>query len=264
MDLGMAGHVAIVTGSAHGIGSGIAKVLAREGVSVVINYRTNREEAETVSAEINAAGGQAAPCQADVSNPTAAAELVRFALDRFGRLDILVNNAGATVRKLFLQTTQEDLDLLINTNLRGVWNCCQAAGTHMVTRRYGRILNCSSVSAIMPIAHQAAYASSKAAVLALTKVMAGELAPYNIITNAVIPGLFETPMSRPAIAERGEELLSSIALRRYAQPEEMGNSVAFLVSPLNKYISGAFIHVDGGKFAVQNPMRCWRDAGMIP
>ena len=263
MDLQMAGQVAVVTGSSHGIGSGIAKVLAREGVSVVVNYARDREGAESVRAAIEAEGGKASVFRADVGDPAAAAALVAHALDRFGRLDILVNNAGLMGRTSFLETTQEEFDRIINTNLKGPWNCSQAAARHMVQARYGRILHCSSLAATLPSAGHAAYAASKSGIHGLTKVMAGELAPYNILVNAYLPGTFETPMSAPAMKVRGEEILSQIPLRRLGKPEEMGHLVAFLVSPLNSYMSGTVVDVIGGKLIIQNPMKPWKDAGLL-
>lgn len=260
----MAGQVAVVTGASRGIGAGIAQTLAREGVAIVVNYARDREGAEAVCAAIEAASGRAFPCQGDVGDPAAAARLVQCALESFGRLDILVNNAGAMGRTPFLESSLEELDRLLNTNLKGSWNCSQAAAAHMVKARYGRILNLSSLAAIMPSAGHAAYAASKAAVHALTQVMAGELAPYNILVNACVPGVFETPMARPAIEKRGDELRSTIGLQRLGRPEEMGPLVAFLVSPLNSYVSGALIRVDGAKLAVQNPMKPWKDAGLMP
>lgn len=263
MDLQLSGQVAIVTGSSRGLGAAIARELAREGVSVVINYAMDREGAESVCADIEAAGGQAAVCRADVGDLSAAEELVRFAVDRFGRLDILVNNAGQSIRSSFFDTTQADFDRVMNTNLRGTWNCCQAAGRQMAQARYGRILNCSSFSARIPRAGSAVYAASKAAVLVLTKALAGELAPYNIMVNAYVPGTFDTAMARPSVTQRRDEVLNSIPLRRFGRPEEMGPVVAFLVSPLNSFMSGAAIDVNGGKLAMQNPAKPWKDAGLI-
>ncbi len=263
MDLQLLGQAAIVTGSSRGIGAGIARALAREGASVVVNYGRDEEGAEAVRAGIEAAGGKALCCQGDVADSATATKLVNFALEQFGRLDILVNNAGAMGRTPFLETTQEEFDRLVNVNLRGTWSCSQAAARHMVKMRYGRILNCSSVSAHIPAIGHTAYGASKGALLTLTRAMAGELAPYNVLVNIYVPGTFETAMSRPAVEKRGHEILSDIPLRRLGQPDEAGYLAAFLVSPLNSYMTGAFIDVNGGKFAVQNPMKPWQDAGLL-
>ncbi len=263
MDLQLSGQAAIVTGSSRGIGAAIAQTLAREGVSVVVNCARDMEGAESVCGSIEAAGGTARICRADVGDPAAAAELVRFALDQFGRLDILVNNAGISARVPFLQTTQAELDRILNTNLRGTWNCSQTAAAHMVHARYGRILNCASLAARIPQAGSAAYSASKAAIIALTRTLAGELAPHNILVNCYVPGTFDTLASRHSTVGRREEALNAIPLRRFGRPEEMGPLAAFLVSPLNSFMSGALIDVNGGKLAIQNAARPWRDAGLI-
>ena len=262
MDLGLSGQVAIVTGSSRGIGASIARTLAGEGVSVVVNYARDEAGAESVRAAIEAEGGRAVVCQGDVGDPATGDRLVRQALDRFGRLDILVNNAGAMARIPFVETTQEELDRLVTTNLKGTFNCCQAAARHMMQARYGRIVNCSSGAARLGSAGHAAYSATKAAIEALSKVMAGELAPYNILVNVYVPGLFETEMSRPAIERRGAEMVANIGLRRAGQPEEIAAVAAFLASPRNSYMSGETIAVNGAKFSIQNPMKPWRDAGL--
>jgi 3-oxoacyl-[acyl-carrier protein] reductase len=263
MDLQLAGQSAIVTGSSRGIGAAIARELAREGVSVVVNYARDREGAESVCADILERGGRASAFQADVGDRASAGRLVDFALKQYGGLDILVNNAGAISRAPFLDTTEEELDLVIATNFKGVWNCCQAAGAYMAEKRYGRILNCSSVAVTMPVAGSAAYAASKAAVQTLTQVLAGELAPFNILVNAYMPGTFDTSMVKASLPKRGEELLNGIGLRRLGKPEEIASVVAFLVSPVNSYMSGSVVMVHGAKLSVQNPSKPWRDAGLV-
>jgi len=262
MDLRLSGQAAIVTGSSRGIGASIARTLAREGVSVVVNYARDEAGAKAVRAAIEADGGRATVCQGDVGDPATGERLVRHALDHFGRLDILINNAGAMARIPFIETPMEELDRLLNTNLKGTFNCCQAAARHMIRSRYGRILNCSSGAASIGSAGHAAYSASKAAIEALSRVMAGELAPYNILVNVYVPGLFETDMSRPAIERRGSEMVSAIGLRRPGQPEELAALVAFLASPLNSYMTGATVAVNGGKLVIQNPMKPWQDAGL--
>lgn len=263
MDLQLAGQSAIVTGASRGIGAAIARELAREGVSVVVNYATSAEKAEALCAEMSETGGRAVAFQADVGDRIAAGRLIDFALVQFGRLDILVNNAGIARRAPLLEMTEEDFDLMIATNLKGVWNCCQAAVPHMIERRYGRILNCSSVAVSMPMAGSAAYAATKAGVQTLSQTLAGELAPFNILVNAYSPGGFETDMVRPTLAARGQDMLNGIGLRRLAQPEEIAPLVAFMVSPLNSYMSGATVSVNGAKYSIQNPIQPWRDAGLV-
>jgi 3-oxoacyl-[acyl-carrier protein] reductase len=263
MDLQLSGQVAIVTGSSRGIGAGIARILAAEGVSVVLNCSRDLERAESVRKDIEKSGGRAAVCQANVTDPAAAESLVQFAVERFGGLDILINNAGGGVKVPFLQTTQEELDRMLNVNFRSIWNCSQAAAKYMIQKCYGRIVNCSSFAALTPHSKHAAYAASKAAVLSLTRSMAGELAPYNVLVNAYVPGAIATERTMASVERRGGTALESIGLRRYGKPEEVGALVAFLVSPLNGYMTGAMIRVDGGKLAVQNPSTPWQDAGLL-
>jgi 3-oxoacyl-[acyl-carrier protein] reductase len=187
--------VAIVTGSSRGIGRAIAIKLASLGAKVVINYRESTEEAQQVVDAIRAAGGTAIAVRADVSQSDQAQALIKAATDAFGRLDILVNNAGTTRDMLLAMMKEDDWDTVINTNLKGAFNCCKAAMRPMMKQRYGRIVNITSVSGLAGQAGQTNYSSSKAGLIGFTKALAKEVGPRSITVNAVASGYVPTALT---------------------------------------------------------------------
>lgn len=244
--LSLEGRTAIVTGASRGIGRAIAIELARRKASVVINYNRSPEKAEEVVAQIEAEGGKAQAVQADVSNFEQAQALVKSAIDSFGGLDILVNNAGITRDTLIMMMGEEDWDEVISTNLKSTFNCSKAAIRHMMRKRYGRIVNITSVSGQMGNAGQTNYAASKAGQIGFTKALAREVASRNITVNAVAAGFTDTDIWATVPVEMQEAVLKLIPLARKGKPEEIAYAVAFLVSDQAAYITGQVLGIDGG------------------
>lgn len=240
------GKIAIVTGSSRGIGAAIARELAAQGATVVINHRASAAQAEAVAAEINAAGGRAVVIAADVSQFAEAQRLIKETLDRFGRLDILVNNAGVTRDMLLMMMPEADWDLVIQTNLKSAFNCAKAAVRPMMKQRAGRIINITSVSGLAGQAGQTNYSASKAGMIGFTKALAKEIGPRGITVNAVAPGFVPTALTDVLSDEQKRTIISLTPLGRFAQPEEIAYAVAFLASDRAAYITGQVLSVDGG------------------
>lgn len=240
------GKIAIVTGASRGIGRATALELARHGANVVVNYAGNAQKAEEVVAEIKALGQEAFAIQADVSSSEQVQQMVKQTLDSFGRIDILVNNAGITRDNLLMRMKEEDWDSVINTNLKGVYNCAKAVTRPMMKQREGRIINVTSVVATLGNAGQANYVAAKAGVIGLTKTLARELANRNILVNAVAPGFIETDMTDELSEEVKEQMLAQIPLNQLGKPEQVAKVIRFLASSDADYMTGQTIHVSGG------------------
>ena len=240
------GKTAVVTGAARGIGRAIALKLASLGANVVINYRSSSKEAEDLAKEIEAVGGKALTVQADVSSFEDAGRLIKEATDKFGSLDILVNNAGITRDALLLRMKESDFDSVINTNLKGAFNCIKHASAVMLKQKSGKIVNISSVIGLIGNAGQLNYAAAKAGVIGMTKSAAKELASRGITVNAIAPGYIETDMTEVLPEKVKEGILQNVPLKRIGKPEDVANLTAFLVSSSADYITGQVINVDGG------------------
>lgn len=241
------GKVALVTGASRGIGRAIAEDLAANGAKVVINYHSSAAAAEEVVAAIQANSGEATAVQADVSDFKEAQTLVKRAIDTYGHLDIVVNNAGTTRDKLLPMMKEEDWDVVLDTNLKSVFNCCKAAARPMLRRKQGgRIINISSVVGLVGQGGQSNYAASKAGIIGFTKSLAKELASRAITVNAIAPGFFLTDLTDVLADDLKEKSLEFIPLGRWGEIPEVGYLVSFLASEKAAYITGQVINVDGG------------------
>ncbi len=238
--------VALVTGASRGLGKAIAMELAAEGARVTVNYMKSAAQAEEVVKEIISRGGTAAAVQADITSLPEVEKMIDGLYEQCGRIDILVNNAGVTKDELLLSMTPEDWELVIKTNLGGLFNCTKAVAKYMMVQKSGRIINISSVAGERGGRGQSNYAASKGGINAFTRSVAMELAPKKITVNAVAPGVVETEMSSTVIRRAKEIILDSVALKRLGQPEEIAKVVAFLASDDSSYITGEVIRVDGG------------------
>ena len=241
------GKVAVVTGASRGIGRAIAEDLANHGAAVVINYNASTAAAEEVVTVIKEKGGKATAVQADVSQFDQAQSLIKSALDTYGHIDILVNNAGTTRDKLLMMMKEEDWDVVQDTNLKSVFNCCKAVARPMMRRKAGgRIINISSVVALIGQAGQANYAASKAGIIGFTKSMAKELGSRQITVNAITPGFFPTALTAVLPDDQVQAMMDFIPLGRWGELPEVAHLVTFLASDKAAYITGQVISVDGG------------------
>ncbi len=240
------GKVAIVTGGSRGIGRAIAEELGAHGASVLVNYNHSDEAADEVVAQIESSGGNAIAYQADVGDYPSAQDLVKFTVDHFGDLQILVNNAGITRDGLIMTMSESDWDDVVRVNLKSTFSCSKAAVRHMMRKRYGRIVNITSVSGLMGNAGQTNYSASKAGQIGFTKSLAREVAPRNITVNAVAAGYIDTEIWSDVSEEMRESLTELIPLGRKGQPEEIAKAVAYLASDEAGYVTGHILTVDGG------------------
>ncbi|MEW6264610.1 MAG: 3-oxoacyl-ACP reductase family protein [Thermodesulfobacteriota bacterium] len=239
-------RVAMVTGSARGIGKAIALAFISEGAKVAL-VDIEKASLEKVLKEIEKKKGQAIPLPGDVSRAREVTDMVRQVQSRFGRIDILVNNAGIIRRGTIETVTEEDWDRVIEVNLKGTFNCCRAVVEIMKSQGRGKIVNISSVAAKMgDITSAPGYGPSKAGVEALTKTLARQLARYGLNVNAVAPHAIETEMSAQWSEERRQEIIASIPLGRLGRPEDVAQAVLFLVSDEASFITGEILDVNGG------------------
>jgi 3-oxoacyl-[acyl-carrier protein] reductase len=240
-------RVALVTGASRGIGEAIARRLASEGATVLAAARST-SSLDRVVAEISSAGGAARAIALDVSEPSSIDAAVKSALEQEGQVDVLVNNAGMTEDNLILRMSREAWDRVLSTNLTGAFLLTQAVVKGMVRRRYGRIVNVTSVVGLMGNAGQANYASAKAGLIGLTKSVARELGSRNVTCNAVAPGFIATAMTDRVTAEARETLSGQIPLQRLGQPDDVAAAVAFLASEEAGYVTGIVLNVSGGLY----------------
>lgn len=240
------GKVALVTGASRGIGREIALELAREGVSVAVNYAGSEAKALEVVDEIKAMGQDAFAIQADVSNSESVNEMVKETIERFGKLDILVNNAGITKDNLLMRMKESEWDDVININLKGVFLCTKAVTRQMMKQRSGRIINISSIVGVSGNPGQANYVAAKSGVIGLTKTSAKELSSRGITVNAVAPGFITTDMTDKLNEDVKTEMLKQIPLARFGEPKDIARTVVFLASEDSAYMTGQTLHVDGG------------------
>lgn len=246
-DLTFAGKVALVTGASQGIGEAIAAELASTGLSVAL-VDIQEEKLRGVASRITAAGGQAFSYPADVSRFDEATRVTEAVLQDSGSLDYLVNNAGITRDNLLLRMREEEWDAVLAVNLKGVFNFCRAALRSMVSQRFGRIVNISSVVGLMGNVGQANYAASKAGVIGLSRSLAREVAARGITVNCVSPGFVVTAMTEGLSEEVKKAFLNLIPMKRMGTPDDVAQAVKFLLSDQAAYITGQVIHVNGGMY----------------
>ncbi len=242
------GKIALVTGASRGIGRAIAIELAAAGADVLVNYAGNETAAQQVVQAIENLGRTALLYKANVSVSAEVEKMVEFALKHFGKIDIVVNNAGITRDNLLMRMKDEEFDDVVNTNLKGVFNCIKAVTRPMMKQRSGRIINISSVVGVIGNAGQANYVAAKAGVIGMTKSVARELASRNITVNCVAPGFIETDMTDKLSSDMKDALLKQIPLGVLGQPEQIAKVVRFLASDDASYMTGQTIHVDGGMY----------------
>ena len=248
--LDVKGKVAVVTGSSKGIGFGMAQGLAYYGADLVIMSR-NIDEAKAAAEEVKELGGNAIAVKCDVTKKEDVQNLVQVVMDEFGRIDILINNAGMNIRKPLVEYEEEEYDKVINTNLKGIFLMGQAVAKVMMEQKRGKIIIISSIFGGVAMANQAAYASSKGGINQLTKVMAMELAPYNVNVNAIAPAYIKTPMTTGWLSdkERLNEILASTPIGRIGELGDLVGPAVFLSSDASSFITGHILYVDGGWLA---------------
>ena len=238
--------VAFITGATRGIGRAIALELANEGYNIALNYRTENEALETLKKELSELGVECYPVQGDVSKAEDSERMTKEIIEHFEQIDVLVNNAGITKDNLIRRMKEEEFTDVINVNLVGTFNITKNVIKYMTKKRYGKIINISSVVGISGNAGQSNYAASKAGIIGFTKSIAKELASRNITANAVAPGFIKTDMTNVLKDEIKYEIESTIPLKRLGTAEDVAKVVKFLASDDSNYITGQVINVDGG------------------
>ena len=242
----LTGKIALVTGASRGIGKSTAITLASYGATVIVNYNGNKEKAEEVVAEITANGGKAATYCCNVSDYEAVENMMKDIVKEYGSLDILVNNAGITKDGLLMKMSEADYDAVLDTNLKGTFNCIKHISRQMLKQKSGRIINLSSVVGVYGNAGQVNYSASKAGVIGITKSVAKELGSRGITVNAVAPGFIVTEMTDAMPEDAKKQVADHIAMKRLGDVKDVAETVAFLASDKAAYVTGQVICVDGG------------------
>lgn len=242
----LSGRISLVTGGSRGIGRAIVRQLALAGSSVAFVYQSNKDAADSLAAELTSSGHTVLAIQGDVSKKSDVDAIVEQVLSKWSKIDILVNNAGIIRDKPVLAMSSEEWQQVIDTNLTSVFNVCQAVIRPMMSARYGRIVNMSSVSAFFSNPGQANYAASKAGIEGFSRCMAVEYAKRGITVNCVAPGFIETDMTVAVVNAAGDKIKNAIPVKRLGQPEDISNAVLFFASNEASYVTGQTLVVDGG------------------
>ena len=238
--------VALITGASRGIGRACAVALAKRGYDIAVNYNSNDAKAKEVVDEITSLGRKAVAYKADTADLNAVKQMFRDVVKEFGKLDVLVNNAGVVDDAYLLMIREDSLTRSLDINIKGYFHCAQQAALKMLSKRSGKIINISSVSSVLAVEGQAVYSATKGAVNSMTAVMAKELAPKGITVNAVAPGFIATEMMDAIPEELQAKHLEQVPMHRFADPEEVANTVATLCSGDFSYLTGQTIVLDGG------------------
>lgn len=236
----------IVTGASRGIGKACALAFGKSGANVIINYTRSKEKAEELCEDISKLGGRALPFCADVADRKAVDEMIAFAHSNFGSITTLVNNAGIAEQIMFCDITEEKWDRMFAVDVKGVYNCIQAALPDMIHNKSGRIINISSMWGITGASCEVHYSAAKAAVIGMTKALAKELGPSGITVNAIAPGVISTEMNGNISEEIMSELKEETPIGRIGTPEDIAETAIFLASPKASFITGEVISVNGG------------------
>lgn len=264
MEINLKGKVVIVTGGGRGIGKEIARTFASEGAATVVTD-VNEKDLSSTAAEFEKAGHPIETAICDVRDKQAVSACVAGISQRHGRIDVLINNAGVAHSNSVETLPEEVWDANLDVNLKGTFLMCQAVVPVMKGQKSGRIINASSFAAIVPTVKSAAYAASKSGVEQFTRVLAGELGPWNITVNCYAPGMVPTQMNHFADLpdEKQIRLLDTLTLRRWQEATDVSNLLCFLASDLAAYITGTLINVSGGKLVTQQPRVAWEEAGLV-
>ncbi|MGA2954910.1 MAG: 3-oxoacyl-ACP reductase family protein [Thermodesulfobacteriota bacterium] len=240
--------IAIVTGGGRGMGAAYCVAMAREGAKVIVNYVGNAKAAESVVNQIRKDGGEAQAFQADVGKKADVQKMVDFAVQKYGRLDVLVSNAGLVHKAPLLEQSEEVIERIFHTNVKGNIFCTQVAAAQMMKQRKGKIILCASIVAVVGQPLLSVYTASKGAILAYTRAAAVELAPYQINVNCVLPGTTKTDMSKDVLADPviQKALIDPVPLGRLGTPEDLAGIVLYLASDEANWTTGQSFIVDGG------------------
>jgi len=239
---------AIITGASKGIGAETAKRLNELNYNLVLNYKSSTSLMEELISNLTNKDTKNVIVKCDVSDYEDAKKLIDEAYDNFGTVDVLINNAGITKDNILPLMTEEEFDMVVDTNLKGTFNCCRHIAKRMIKQKQGRIINISSVSGLAGNGGQVNYSASKAGIIGMTKSMAKELGKKNILVNAVAPGFIKTEMTDRIPEDIKAEMMKNIPLQRLGQPSDIADCIEFLISDKASYITGQVISVNGGYY----------------